>query len=229
MPNVLIFVQMVLAMFLGTIALAGIQDFKLRAAALIVMYVFTAAIAVFQMYIQFQVDFKNQYDGILSSPIISTSTEPAFVFGDVVLNWNGASDTPQFELEDGDYFEESMIGGKVNITLQIRDKNGNLIGDIINNHWRIYSPQFILDRNFNSNSLEIKDLKGDITFQVRLEGNKVYLAGYFYPKSGNGQKLFIQPWVEDIMFLYPSIENPRKLNPNAISPGGSATFKFSPQ
>jgi hypothetical protein len=228
MNTVLILLQMVLVM-IGTIKDNLISNLAARKWIALIIILAVAVVAWIQLAVQAQADFKNQYDGILTSSTISTSTAPTFVFGSTTLAWGGASNTPQFVLQNGDYIEISMIDGKVNLTTQIRDKNGDEIGDIVNNHWRIYSPQFILDRNFNDNALEIKYLKGDITFQVRLNGEKVYLAGYFYGKTGNGQTQFFGPWVEDSMFLYPSIEYPHELNLSSTAPGGGATFSFSPQ
>jgi hypothetical protein len=171
-------------------------------------------------------DFINQYDGVLSSPTKSTTTTPALNFGGAIFNWTSNQGSALFNFDD-DSLKISMIDNRINISTQIRDASGHMIGEIINNHWYIYSSQFILDRNFNSNSLEIKNLKGDITFQILLDGNEVRLAGYYYDKEGSGSFMFIGPWIKNSepLFLYPSIDHRGKLNQNGTYVNSGAEFE----
>jgi hypothetical protein len=83
---------------------------------------------------------------------------------------------------------------------------------VIRNDWEI-NPNTSFDRNYSVNSFEIVDNNLDPIFQILVqEGNKIFIGGYFFSKSG--QKIYYSPdGVSDVkpvpqrLFLYPSKTN----------------------
>lgn len=227
MSQFLIFLQMLLGI-LSLVKDEFVKNINRRKWLLVVVLVAMVSIAGIQIYLQQQEDFKNQYTGTLTTFASSTADSPALVMGNgTVLNWGGGSNNPAILWGQGDGLKLSLIGGRINVSMPIRNSDGDEIGQIVNNVWTIYSPQLIQDRNFTANSLEIKDLKGDVTFQIQITGNQVHLAGCFYPESSGGTTFSIGSWLTAPMFLYPSINYPHEFNASATlvnTPGSEIEF-----
>ena len=96
----------------------------------------------------------------------------------------------------------------------VRDKYGIVLASVRNNEWFVAGPPVTLDRNFNRNSLEVLDPKGEVIFQVQVNGEELHLAGDFYDIDGVGPQGF-RPWLAETstgrLFKYPSSEHPGKL------------------
>jgi hypothetical protein len=73
------------------------------------------------------------------------------------------------------WFEEDGI----KVTTDVRDSLGNVIANMNRNEWTV-NRNFMLDRNFDKNSLEVIDNTGKVIFQVRVKGNQVRLSGVFF-------------------------------------------------
>ena len=56
------------------------------------------------------------------------------------------------------------------------------MAEIINNEWMV-SPG-VWDKNFNNDSLEVKDATGDIVLQIRVMPDRVRLQGKWYQRNG---------------------------------------------
>lgn len=214
MSEIIIIVQAILAGFLGTVALLETKNPKIKRIAFVALYLLVISLTWGQIKLQLTTDWKGQYDGMLSSPYSSTSTHPVIGLGGGTLSppWTGAPNTPQITFNNGGYIMVNVVDGEAVLTTQIRDSNGDLIGKIDSNHWYITSPQFIVDRNFDGNALEILDLKGNPTFQVEITGGTVRAAGYYY-RQEEGLPDFIGPWINDPLFTYPSVDHRGELNP----------------
>jgi hypothetical protein len=211
----LILLQTFLAIF-GTIKDTFIESPKLKKFFVVAILIAMGLVAYFQISYQTTEDFKNQYTGLLTTFSNATATSPILEVGNgsfVDLPENPDVDADDFPWLSG--LQVNLIGGKANVTMPIRNSDGDEIGQIVNNQWTIYSPQLIQDRNFNDNSLEIKDLKGDVIFQIQLIGNEVRLAGCFYPKTSSGTLYSVNSWLTPSLFLYPSINYPHELNPSS--------------
>jgi hypothetical protein len=59
------------------------------------------------------------------------------------------------------------------ISASVLDENHNLLATIEDNHWRIEKPGTV--KNYNDDSLEIKDSRGRVIFQIRLLATEVWL------------------------------------------------------
>jgi hypothetical protein len=77
--------------------------------------------------------------------------------------------------------------GQVKISTVIRNKNGVIVAELINNEWKVKSSNW--DRNYSKDALEVKDDTGDIILQVRVLEDRIQFQGKFYDSQGNGVAL----------------------------------------
>ena len=75
------------------------------------------------------------------------------------------SPIPNFAYRSGFTAREDSNG--IVLTTSVKDRNGNLIMDLKDNHWRVY-PSYSTDKNYTRNSLEVKDSSGEVVLQVVL-------------------------------------------------------------
>ncbi|MBS1804763.1 MAG: hypothetical protein JST28_15470 [Acidobacteria bacterium] len=74
------------------------------------------------------------------------------------------------------------------LSTTVKDWNGNVVAEITDNHWRVI-PRHCSDKNFDANSLEIKDDSGHVIFQARIFANKIQLKGEWHDQFGHGVRL----------------------------------------
>ncbi|MGB5101562.1 MAG: hypothetical protein WBN94_13330 [Methanothrix sp.] len=96
--------------------------------------------------------------------------------------WGGPNGQPMLMFPEGQYITVSTDNGKLELSARLVGKNG-LIAEIINNEWKV-NPQGAWDRNFNDNTLEVKDDEGDVVLQIRLLNDRIQFQGIF-PKTNN--------------------------------------------
>lgn len=76
-----------------------------------------------------------------------------------------------------------VINNKLVMSLKVYDLNGDMIVDIINNHWYRYqnnTGKF----NYDSRGFEIFDKKGDLVFNVNMfSNNKMKMQGYLIDRN----------------------------------------------
>jgi hypothetical protein len=93
-----------------------------------------------------------------------------------------------------DFFGDSQltleaIGGRLYVSTKIRDENGNLIAELYRNEWKAALPPNAWDRNYDHNTLEVKNAAGRIALQVRLLPDRVQLQGeWFAPNAAKISK-----------------------------------------
>lgn len=98
--------------------------------------------------------------------------------------------------------------GELLFSTTVRDHNGNLVVEIVDNHWTV-SPLTTncWDKNYTSDSLEVKDGRGRVVLQVRILADRVQLQGE-WPTSNN---TLVQEYDERTgivpRFKYPSSEH----------------------
>jgi hypothetical protein len=85
------------------------------------------------------------------------------------------------------------IDGQLKVSTQIRDRRGHLIAELIENEWKIAPPPKTWDRNYNRNTLEVKDEKGNIVLQVRALRDRVQLQGEWWMDEHRGVRLVSGP------------------------------------
>jgi hypothetical protein len=69
------------------------------------------------------------------------------------------------------------VDGVVKVSTAVRDENGKNVAEIIRNEWKVSPPPNTWDRNYNNNSLEVKDGRGDIVLQVSVLSDRVRVQG----------------------------------------------------
>jgi hypothetical protein len=74
------------------------------------------------------------------------------------------------------------------VTTPIRDRFGNLVVDVKQNHWTVYPP-FCSDKNYTADALEVLDSSGHVILQLRLLPDRVQIQGEWWDNQGNGRRL----------------------------------------
>lgn len=183
---------------------------------LLVTVVLLVASAASQIYIEHQSskkEWREKWSGKLRSPIRSRENNPVLRLGDSRIAWAGEPNKPILRVAE-EPLTISLKDGKAEVSLVIRDNNGIILAGIRNNEWFVAQPPVTLDRNFNENSLEVINAKGEVIFQIQIVGEEVRLAGHFYTINGQGPS-GIGPWLGKApsgkLFKYPSAEHPGEL------------------
>ncbi len=86
----------------------------------------------------------------------------------------------------GDKFTMNLNAqGNVIISTVVRDRNGNLIAEIIENKWRVSNQSNLSwDKNYKKDMLEVLDGRGRVVLQVKLFTNGIQLQGEWYREDG---------------------------------------------
>jgi hypothetical protein len=77
--------------------------------------------------------------------------------------------------------------GELKISTPVKDRDGRLIAKIDRNHWYVYSGA--LDKNYNTNSLEVIDAGGHVVLQVKLLNDRIQIQGEWRDEFGNGVRM----------------------------------------
>lgn len=149
-------------------------------------------LSVFQVWLYYRDKKENANTGILyPEEITILSAEkgiyPEMQFGDsesILRMSRQSGELLGFAKESGLFL--AINKGKIEVTVQIRDKTGAIVAEIIRNEWKTAMPPSLWDRNYSHNALEVKDSAGDIVLQIKLEGSRVQLQGRFYNSQGYG-------------------------------------------
>lgn len=171
----------------------------------------------FQLYQEYRdnkKEWQSKWSGQLRSPVKSSKNHPVLKLGQSGLVWTGEPNKPIISVA-GEPLTITLKDGRADLSLVVRDKNGIVLAAIRNNEWFVAPPPITLDRNFNENSLEVIDSKGEVIFQVQVYGEEVRFAGNFYNINGEGPVSF-GPWLKETgngkLFKYPSSEHHGELD-----------------
>jgi hypothetical protein len=129
--------------------------------------------------------FKDK-QGNATSGVISSSSESQ------VLSISVGSAQFRMLSKDGVVFAEGddsllsihLRNGKLLVSTQVQDANGNLIAEMKDNEWKHEPQPAIFDRNYTEDALEIRDRTGKVVLQVADLGNTVDVAAVFHCKNG---------------------------------------------
>jgi len=81
-----------------------------------------------------------------------------------------------------DRLSVETVRGELRVSSRITDQQGNLLGQISNNEWKVAPIGF--DRNYDNHALEILDAAGDVVLQVNLVPDAVQIQGYWFVNLG---------------------------------------------
>ena len=169
----------------------------------------SAGIQIYLEHRHNKTEWQSKWSGHFQSPVKSHQTNPFLKLGGTRLRWDGEPNKPIIDIY-GEPLTINLVDGRAELSLVIRDKNGIILAAIRNNEWFVAPPPVTLDRNFDDNSLEVIDSKGEVIFQVQVYGEEIRLAGNFYSISGMGP-FFLGPLLTQSgngkLFKYPSSEH----------------------
>ncbi len=210
MMNYLIIILIFLLAITGLLKEHILPDYKaIMAATIIVFLVILTGFQLFQEYRKSQKEWQEKWSGRLRSPVKSEKDKPVLKLGGSGLIWNGEPNKPIMNLA-GEPLTIGIVEGRADLSIVIRDPNGIVLAAIRNNEWFVAPPPVTLDRNFNENSLEVLNPKGEVILQVQVYGEEVRIAGHFYNINGNGPVSFgplISETTAGRLFKYPSAEH----------------------
>jgi hypothetical protein len=99
---------------------------------------------------------------------------------------DGVSDIFPFFKDSGVKIETGKMGPL--LTTTIRDRNGNLVGEVKQNHWKVY-PQYCADKNYSKDALEVQDSAGHVVLQVRILPMTIQIQGEWWDTQGIGVRM----------------------------------------
>lgn len=129
--------------------------------------------------------------------------------------------TSSFNNITSNEFHLDFGNGKLQVSASIRDSNGNLITQIVNNTWKTVDPKYQLvywDRNYNAYAFEVITSNYVPILQVAMVGpNEIQLDGLFYTNDGFVRLASMPNGGASISF-YPKGWNIDKVNENQSIP-----------
>ncbi|HLE75712.1 MAG TPA: hypothetical protein VI864_06685 [Candidatus Bathyarchaeia archaeon] len=183
--------------------------------------------------IPFQVDSQKDFDVQMGGiHAITTATELS----------SGFNFSQYFYISGFNYpFQISLSSGKLLISAEIRDKDGNVVATITKNQWGVSNnPVATLDKNYNSYAFEVITLGQIPILQVVMTPeNRIFVGGVFYSTNSTmiamlNDTTIINPEESEIsnynqmIFQYPSDSHLGKLVENSPYAFGSALMILAP-
>jgi len=86
------------------------------------------------------------------------------------------------------WFQDSRLqiaitDGRLSVSSKIYNEHGDLVAELVNNEWAVQRPP-AWDRNYTRDALEVKDNKGNIVLQVKLEREFIQLQAILFGADG---------------------------------------------
>lgn len=211
--------------------------FKLQRMAFNVLVCIAATLGAwnFVLHDEYRRQRSAETEGDLIVPRSHNDFPPMIEFGGEgggFIRYGGPGSSPALIFAYDAGLRVAKENGRVVISTPVRDREGHLIGEITNNHWKVYPP-FCSDKNYDKNGIEMKDGAGHVVLQVRLFPEIVRIQGEWHDQFGGGVRIFRfqngggavawknaeQEKINETpliapMFLYPSSQHWGELAPN---------------
>lgn len=173
------------------------KEWLSRAARVRLQLVFTTAIVMLVWHFYFENQYHEQraaaVEGVLTPEKAALNKQAIIRAADDGPTFTFTSDSSgPSSLPAGIYRPELEVSegpAGVLLTTSVKDRDGHLIVAIKDNHWTVY-PQYSSDKNYTSNSLEVKDSSGEVVLQVVLIGSTALVRGIWRDQFGAGAELF---------------------------------------
>jgi len=107
-----------------------------------------------------------------------------------ILNGNGKNWDPW-----GSKLSFNRINGVLTVDTDVHDRDGNLVAEIVSNDWRVF-PNFVSEKNYSSNSLEVRDKRGKVVLKVALFDDYLQIEGEWWHEGGTGVRI-VRPFPYD--------------------------------
>ena len=82
-----------------------------------------------------------------------------------------------------DQFKIELVDGHYKFSTRVTDENEKVIAEITQNDWKVAPPSGAWDRNYNDDTLEVKDSRGDLVLQVRALPDRIQFQGSWWTDS----------------------------------------------
>lgn len=117
---------------------------------------------------------------------------------DTFFHWRGPEGQPLFTFLDDTALAIRLENGELKVSTKIRNKNGQLVAEIIGNEWKLKKEK-LWDRNYNRSALEVKDEQGDVVLQVLMKEDYIQFAAKMYSSDGYGFAIGSKEFTEEDM------------------------------
>lgn len=140
------------------------------------------------------------YSGTLMAPqgpvLLSSDVAPRVLEigdGGATLSYQGPAGGSLFKFFGESNLTIESVDGKLKVSTDIRDPNGDLVAELVRNEWKVATPPRIFDRNYTKDALEVRNPQGRITLQVRLVRDRIKIQGEWWGTNGRGVRLVGAP------------------------------------
>jgi hypothetical protein len=131
-----------------------------------------------------------QYSGTLLFSPAGGGAVPILEIGDsgVIFVFTGLQGTRALDIFKKYPLTIESIGGRLQVSTEIKDKDGKPVATLTHNEWQAAHPPQSWDRNYTDDTLEVKDAWDHIVLQVRALPDRIQLQGEWWEK-GEGFRL----------------------------------------
>jgi hypothetical protein len=100
-------------------------------------------------------------------------------------------------------------GNEILVSTTVKDKEGHLIVEVRDNHWKVPNKETSWDKNYTDNALEVRDAQGRVVLQMRLLPDRVQFQAEWADRANHAVQTehFSEEWGIAPMFKYPSSEH----------------------
>jgi hypothetical protein len=99
-----------------------------------------------------------------------------------------------FRLFDDAGIKVENESGHLLLSTFVRDQQGKWVVQVDRNHWSVNPDRAIcMDKNYTSDSLEVKDGRGHVVLQERLYPDRIQLQGEWFNDRGQGVEFVSEP------------------------------------
>lgn len=106
--------------------------------------------------------------------------------------WEGPPGEPFFEIFGASTLTVARVDGAIAVSTTIKDREGKLVAEIVANEWQV-RPSKLWDKNFNHDSLEVRDESGDVVLQVTAALDFVRIRGKWRDQGGKFMEMTESP------------------------------------
>jgi hypothetical protein len=166
-----------------------------------VLTILFAVIVELPMFNMWRAEKASVMTGELEvAPSSDPNSPPVISFGPETdgarWTWGGTNGSPMFRMV-GDVLILRKSYGKLLITTHVRDRDGKIIVDIVDNKWRVSPDTGISwDKNYTANALEVEDGRGRVVFQIVLRPDAAYIQGEWWNENKVGARV-LRPYPFD--------------------------------
>lgn len=125
----------------------------------------------------------NTSSGVLLSQAVGSSRKIEIGDSTAMIGFTGPNGTPLLRILKDSSLTVETVGGRIAVSTRLQDASGRMVAEINRNEWKI-RPSLIWDRNYNENSLEVRDEAGDVVLQVVVLPDRIRLQGLWREETG---------------------------------------------